>query len=101
MKRRKPDSLAHAIHLEELHEMENFVPMTLPERSRLRKWVYSGHGVDENPWHYRDHGGYELNYIDGYHRHLAEKWGDFYRPFYRVIPMDHLPYEEDYDELSF
>ena len=72
--------------LEELHDMEYFVPMTLPERNRLRKWVYNGHSVDSNPWHYTDEHGYELNYLDAYHRRLSDVWGEFYRPFYLVIP---------------
>lgn len=98
MKQKQAESFEHAIHLEELHEIEKFVPMTLPERNRLRKWVYSGHGVDENPWHYKDCIGYELNYVDGYRKHLAEKWGEFYRPFYTVVQTDTMIYEEDYDE---
>lgn len=99
--RRKAETLEQDIRLEELHEMEEFIPMTTPERNRVRKWVYSGHSVNSNPWHYKDVHGYEMDYLDGYHRHLAEKWGEYYRPFYRVVRTDGLPYEEDYDGLSF
>jgi len=101
MKRKKPETFAHAIHLEELHEMEEFIPMTLMERNRLRNWVYSGHSVNENPWHNKDSMGYEMNYVDGYRRHLEEKWGEFYRPFYKAVRTDPMIYREDYDELSF
>lgn len=97
--RRKAETLEQDIRLEELHEMEEFIPMTAPERNRIRKWVYSGHSVDSNPWHYKDAYGYELNYLDGYHRHLAEKWGDYYRPFYKVVRTDPPMYREVYDEL--
>ena len=83
---RYESDMAHQIHLEELNEMEMIVPMTLIERQRLRRWVYSGHGVDSNPWHYKDEGGYEMNYLDAYHRNLAETWGEFYRPCYLVVP---------------
>lgn len=99
--RMEEKTLDQYIRLEELHEMEELVPMTLPERNRLRNWVYRGHSVSQNPWHYRDRMGYELNYLDGYHRHLAEMWGDFYRPFYKVIRTDQETYEEDCDELYF
>ena len=92
MKRKKmnPD---HAVRLEELHEMEEFIPMTLPERERVRKWVYSGHSVSENPWKYHDCYGCELNYLDAYHKHLENIWGEFYRPFYKVIRADEEPEE--------
>ena len=80
------DMTDHEIHLEELHEMEEIFPMTLPERDRLRRWVYAGHSVDENPWGYRDGNGYQLNYLDGLHHRYEEIWGDFYRPCYLVIP---------------
>ena len=44
------DLIEREINLEELNEMEDLVPMTRPDRNRLRRWVYSGHSVDENPW---------------------------------------------------
>lgn len=89
--KRKKDTLARYICLEELHEMEELIPMTLLERNKVRQWVYSGHSVSENPWRYHDEEGYELNYLDAYHHHLAQKWGDFYRPFYQVVRTDGKP----------
>ena len=83
--KQKINTLDHSLCLEELHEMEEFIPMTLPERERVRKWVYSGHSVSENPWKYRDRYGFELNCLDAYHKHLECKWGEFYHPFYKVI----------------
>lgn len=92
-RKNKKDTLEHYICLEELHEMEEIVPMTLPERKKVRNWVYSGHSVSENPWNYRDCFGYELNYLDAYHLYLKRKWGDFYRPFYKVTPLDREEFE--------
>jgi len=84
--KQEENSFGRELCLEEMHEMEETIPMTLSERNRVRKWVYSGHTVRENPWRYKDSDGYELNYLDAYHHHLEEIWGEFYRPFYRVIP---------------
>ena len=80
------DPIDHEVNLEELNEMEDFVPMTRPERNRLRRWVYSGHSIGENPWSYKDEDGYPMNYLDALHRRYKETWGDYYRPFYLVIP---------------
>ena len=79
------DLIEREINLEELNEMEDLVPMTRPDRNRLRLWVYSGHSVDENPWGYRDERGYLLNYLDALHHRNEEIWGEYYRPFYLVI----------------
>lgn len=74
----------HEIHIEELHEMEEFVPMTTPDRNRLRRWVYTGHSVDSNPWNYKDDDGEEMNFIEALYHHRKEMWGPFYEPFYIV-----------------
>lgn len=74
----------HDIHLEELNETENIVPMTTPDRNRLRRWVYSGHSVDTNPWNYLDDDGNEMNYIEALYRHREETWGRYYRPLYII-----------------
>ncbi len=83
--KREIDLIDQEIYLEELNEMEDLVPMTRPERNRLRRWVYSGHSVDENPWGYEGKDGYPLNYLDALHHRSEEIWGEFYKPFYLVI----------------
>lgn len=66
----------HSFNLEELNEMETFVPMTLYERNRLRRWVYSGHSVHDNPWNYYNRMfGYRLDYLEGLRRYLTIKYG--------------------------
>ena len=79
------DPIEHEVNIEELNEMEDFVPMTRPERTRLRRWVYSGQSVRKNPWNYKDKDGYPMNYLDALHRRYKETWGEYYRPFYLVI----------------
>lgn len=56
-------SFDYQINIEVLHEMELVVPMTLPERTRLRKWVRSGHEVESNPWGYLHSDGSPLNFL--------------------------------------
>lgn len=52
------------IRLEALRELEEDIPMTLPERDKVRRWVRSGHDVETNPWGYTDGEGYPLNYLE-------------------------------------
>lgn len=56
-------SIDHQLHLEELREMENIVPMTLSERDHIRKWVRQGHSIDDNPWDLYDSAGIPMNYL--------------------------------------
>lgn len=44
----KPDknSMDYQLNLLALEEMENLVPMTLHERTCIRKWVKSGHEIE-------------------------------------------------------
>jgi len=49
-----------------LKEMEEIIPMTLPERTAIRNWVRAGYDVESNPWNYKDSMGYELNYLHAY-----------------------------------
>jgi len=48
----------------ELREFEETVPMTIPERTEVRKWVHKGNSVYTNPWHTAYGDGYEMNYLD-------------------------------------
>lgn len=59
-------SIDYQINMVALHEMEECVPMTLPERKAVRKWVKDGHELESNPWDYYDSDGYQLNYLQAY-----------------------------------
>jgi len=59
-------SIDYQVNLYALHEMEEIVPMTLYERSRIRDWVKSGHELESNPWNYLDSDGYPLNFLQAY-----------------------------------
>ena len=37
-------------NLDAMHEMEDHIPMTRPERESLHFWVQHGHDIDTNPW---------------------------------------------------
>ena len=36
-------------NLDAMHEMEDHIPMTRPERVNLHFWVQHGHDIDTNP----------------------------------------------------
>lgn len=59
-------SIDYQVNIETLHEMEECIPMTLPERRALREWVYRGNDVESNPWDYRDGDGLQLNFLQAY-----------------------------------
>ena len=59
-------SIDYQINLQALEEMEAIVPMTVVERSALRKWVRQGHEIESNPWGYSDSDGYPLNYLQAF-----------------------------------
>ena len=56
-------SVDYQVNMESLHEMEEIVPMTASERSKLRSWAKSGHDVDSNPWNYFSEFGTEMNFL--------------------------------------
>ena len=56
-------SIDYDINLCSLQEMEEAVPMTLLERSRLRSWAKDGHDVDSNPWKMYEPDGSDMNYL--------------------------------------
>lgn len=60
------DSVDYEVNMESLHEMENVVPMTLPERTELRKWVKKGNDIDSNPWGYYDNYGCLMCFLQAY-----------------------------------
>ena len=68
-------SIDYQINLEELHEMEEVVPMTLRERKCLRGWVHNGHDVESNPWDYRDGDGLQLNFLQAFRLHYGYSSG--------------------------
>lgn len=46
-----------------LRDYEEYIPMTIPERNKLRNWVMSGHDIDDNPWGFVDSDGYSLSFL--------------------------------------
>ncbi len=59
-------SVDYDVNLVALWEMEEYTPMTRPERSALRRWVRKGFDIDSNPWHFCDEEGLPLNYLQAY-----------------------------------
>lgn len=59
-------SIDYQVNMVALHEMEEFVPMTNPERAAVRKWVKKGYELESNPWNYLDSDGMPLNYLQAY-----------------------------------
>lgn len=47
-----------------LLEFETLVPMTVSERSALRRWVKGGHDINSNPWNFYDADGWEMSYLE-------------------------------------
>lgn len=60
------DSAEYMVNMESLRELEEVVPMTLPERSALRRWVTKGFDIETNPWNAVDEVGCPLNYLRAY-----------------------------------
>ena len=75
----------HQLDLFTMHEMEEEIPMTLKERGRLRKWVYTGHDPETNPWGYEDAYGGPMNYIEAYRLYREDHYGSMYAPSYLVV----------------
>ncbi len=57
------DSIDYQINMEALREMEEMVPMTLLERSRIRYWVKTGHDLETNPFKIYEPDGSGMNYL--------------------------------------
>lgn len=49
---------------QELKTYEESVPMTLPERKELRKWVKAGNSVHSNPGLFAYENGNEMDFLD-------------------------------------
>lgn len=64
-------SLDYQLNQMTLREMEEIVPMTAPERSRIREWVRNGHPLGTNPWDYSDEEGYPLNFLQAFRLHYG------------------------------
>lgn len=43
-------TLEFEYNLDAMHELEDCVPMTRPERTLLHYWVQFGNDIDTNPW---------------------------------------------------
>lgn len=59
-------SIDYAVNVESLRKMEEVVPMTSYERSRLRNWVKDGHDVESNPWNFLNDDGSDMNYLKAF-----------------------------------
>ena len=55
-----------------LLEFETLVPMTVSERSALRRWVKGVHDINSNPWNFYDADGWEMSYLEAFRMDLAE-----------------------------
>lgn len=82
----------------ELEDMENYVPMTLRERTAIRCWVRTGHNIDSNPWGYRDSSGELMNYLQAYRicfGYTRGPWDYWYgEEMYSCPDNDHDCWEE-------
>lgn len=63
------DYIDHMVDLETMREMEEILPMTLPERKSLHNWVYQGNDPEKNPWGHCDDDGWPMNYLVAYRYH--------------------------------
>ena len=50
-------------NLDAMHEMEDHIPMTRPERKSLHFWVQHGHDIDTNPWKVFETDGSLMNFL--------------------------------------
>lgn len=62
-------------HWEEYRDYIARKPMTDEERTRLRLWVFQGHGVYETPDGRKDAHGYQMSYIDAYREDFIRRSG--------------------------
>ena len=51
---------------------DTLVPMTVSERSALRRWVKGVHDINSNPWNFYDADGWEMSYLEAFRMDLAE-----------------------------
>lgn len=49
-----------------LNEIERLIPMTLRERRSLRRWVYTGHDPETNPWGYYEFDDMPMCFLQAY-----------------------------------
>ena len=76
-------SIEYQLNKDALREMEEVVPMTLSERTAIRKWVKCGHEVESNPWGHFDGDGLMLNYLQAYrleHGYSSGPWDGWRGP---------------------
>lgn len=77
------NSIDYKIAMDNLHWMENVVPMTRSERLSLRTWVSQGNDIESNPWDYRDPDGMQLNYLQAFrleHGYSGGPWDNWKGP---------------------
>ena len=83
-------SIDYDINLCSLQEMEEAVPMTLLERSRLRSWAKDGHDGDSNPRKRYELDGSDMNYLKAHRIRLGVSHGLWdsweYAPYLCEVP---------------
>lgn len=50
-------------NIDAMHELEDHVPMTRPERKLLHYWVVFGNDIDTNPWRIFELDGSPMNFL--------------------------------------
>ncbi len=68
-------SIDYEINREALRELEEMIPMTSLERSRIREWVMSGHEMETNPFRLCELDGSEMNYLKAYRIYYGASHG--------------------------
>ena len=61
--RYQKESYEYRMNWNAFHQMEEVVPMTSIERSKLKDWVITGHDLESNPWRYFEPDGSPMNYL--------------------------------------
>ena len=69
------NSFEYEMNQAAFHEMDNFIPMTRPERDALRRWVNAGNDLAVNPWNYLDSEGLPINYLQAYRLKFGYHYG--------------------------
>ena len=60
------ESLEYDMNFVSLREMEEAIPMTLSERSRLHWWAKRGNDINSNPWKFFEPDGSPMNFLKAF-----------------------------------
>ena len=59
-------SIEYDMNFALLREMEETIPMTLSERSRLHWWAKRGNDINSNPWKFFEPDGSPMNFLKAF-----------------------------------